>query len=287
MKSTPLLPHEDARETALFFVVCALCFLAALSALSARAAYSAAESWTSEVTGQITIRVEGGTPELDAAYKVTSNFPGIASARILTQDDAETLLSPWLGANGVPEGLPLPRLIAAESVAGAQEIGPALSARLKDAGLVVTVDDHVKWAEDVQIATRSARFVALGAVALLTATAVAVIAFATHAALLARKEIVDVLHLCGARDGFIAGLFERRFLGLGVQAGALGSGLAFCAAAFMLYAARQSPSHIWLLPQLSLSMVDGLILGLTPVIAGLVSMMAARLTVMRSLSQVV
>jgi cell division transport system permease protein len=33
-----LLPKEDAREAALFFVVCALCFLAALSGLVARAA---------------------------------------------------------------------------------------------------------------------------------------------------------------------------------------------------------------------------------------------------------
>jgi cell division transport system permease protein len=29
--TAPLLPKEDAREAALFFVVCALCFLAAFS----------------------------------------------------------------------------------------------------------------------------------------------------------------------------------------------------------------------------------------------------------------
>ena len=39
----PLLPKEDAREAALFFVVCALCFLAALSGLVAHSAYSAAD----------------------------------------------------------------------------------------------------------------------------------------------------------------------------------------------------------------------------------------------------
>ncbi|MBP9234107.1 MAG: cell division protein FtsX, partial [Hyphomonadaceae bacterium] len=55
----PLLPKEDAREAALFFVVCALCFLAALSGLVARSAYSAAGEWTDQVTGQITIRVRG------------------------------------------------------------------------------------------------------------------------------------------------------------------------------------------------------------------------------------
>ena len=35
-RETPLLPVEDAREMALFFVVGALCFLAALATLSAK-----------------------------------------------------------------------------------------------------------------------------------------------------------------------------------------------------------------------------------------------------------
>ena len=287
MKSTPLLPQEDARDTALFFVVCALCFLAALAALSARAAYSAAEAWTSDVTGQITIRIEGEQSDLDTAFNIVSRHPDIATARKLTKDDAETLLSPWLGSAGVPDGLSLPRLIAANSKPGGENVGDSLQSQLSKAGLDAQVDDHIKWSEDVKHATDSARLVALGAVALLASTAIAVIAFATHAALLARKEIVDVLHLCGARDGFIAGLFERRFLGLGVQAGALGAALAFCVAAFMLFAAKQSESHIWLLPQLSLSLVDGLILGLTPVLAGAAAMFAARATVHRSLASVV
>ena len=212
MSASPLLPREDAREAALFFVVCALCFLAALAALSARAAYSAANDWTNEVTGQITIRIEGEDDDLATTLDLVRSFPGILTANALNQDDAENLLSPWLGQAGVPEGLPLPRLIAASADPTAENLGPRLSALLRTKGIEATVDDHVQWTQDVREATQTARLIALGAVALLICTALAVIAFATHAALLARKDIVDVLHLCGARDGFIAGLFERRFL---------------------------------------------------------------------------
>jgi len=74
---------------------------------------------------------------------------------------------------------------------------------------------------------------------------------------------------------------------LGVQAGALGALLAFGAAAFILFAARQADEQAWLLPQLSLSLADGLILGLAPLIAGAASMVAAKVTVMRSLSDMV
>jgi cell division transport system permease protein len=282
--SSPLLPREDAREAALFFVVCALCFLAALSGLVARSAYAAADSWTAQVTGQITIRVRGSEADTAQAVDLTAKTPGIMTARSLSRDESEDLLRPWLGAAGVPEELPLPHLIAAEAAPGAAGIGDALTQKLSAAGLNVTVDDHAVWSEDAKRATDSAGLVALFALGLLGATAIAVIAFATHATLLARRDIVELLHVSGAKDGFISGLFERRFLMLGVQAGTVGALLAFGAAAFILFAVKQADQRIWLLPQLSLSLADGLILGLVPLLAGVASMLAAKVTVMRSLS---
>jgi cell division transport system permease protein len=284
---TPLLPKEDAREAALFFVVCALCFLAALSGLVARSAYAAADSWTDQVTGQITIRVRGSEADAARAVSLVSSTPGIQSARALTRTESEDLLRPWLGASGVPDELPLPRLIAAEAVAGAAGVADAVSAKLSAARLQATVDDHLVWSADVKRATDSAGLVALIAVILLGATAIAVIAFATHATLLARKDMVELLHLSGARDNFISGLFEQRFLMLGVQAGAVGALLALGAAAFILFVVKQADERIWLLPQLSLSLADGLILGLAPLLAGVAAMLAAKVTVLRSLSDMV
>jgi cell division transport system permease protein len=160
----------------------------------------------------------------------------------------------------------------------------ALAGKLAAAGLNATVDDHVTWSQDLKRATDSAGLVALVAVILLGATAIAVIAFATHATLLARRDMVELLHLSGARDNYISGLFEKRFLMLGVQAGAVGALLALGAAAFILFMVRQSDERIWLLPQLSLSLADGLILGLAPLLAGAAAMLAAKVTVLRSLS---
>jgi cell division transport system permease protein len=283
----PLLPKEDAREAALFFVVCALCFLAALSGLVARSAYSAADAWTDQVTGQITIRVRGNDAATTRAVQLIKTAPGIISARALERAESEELLRPWLGASGIPADLPLPHLIAAETAPGAAGSGERLSAILKTAGVDAAVDDHIVWSQDVKRATELAGLAALVAVALLGATGLAVIAFATHATLLARRDIVELLHLTGAKDGFISGLFERRFLMLGVQAGALGALLAFGAAAFILFLVKQADQQIWLLPQLSLSLADGLILGVSPLVAGIASMLAAKVTVIRSLSDMV
>ncbi|MEQ1783258.1 MAG: cell division protein FtsX [Hyphomonadaceae bacterium] len=285
--SAPLLPREDAREAALFFVVCALCFLAAFSGLVARAAYAAADEWTSDVAGQITVRIRGSDADTVRAVEITLATPGIAKAHALTRAESEDLLKPWLGPSGVPADLPLPHLIAAEAAREASGVGERLATALAEGKIEAKVDDHAMWSADARRATDTIGLVALSAVLLLGATGVAVIAFATHATLLARRDIVELLHLTGAKDSFIAGLFEQRFLMLGVQAGALGALLAFGAAAFILFAARQADEQAWLLPQLSLSLADGLILGLAPLVAGAASMIAAKVTVMRSLSDMV
>ena len=67
------------------------------------------------------------------------------------------------------------------------------------------------------------RAAAVAACFLTAAAAAAVIAFATRAGLAARHDIVEVLHLTGARDAFVAGLFRRRFAGLAFRSGALGA----------------------------------------------------------------
>ena len=130
------------------------------------------------------------------------------------------------------------------------------------------------------------RIAALSIVALLSATAIAVIAFATHAALLARRDIVDVLHVAGARDRFIAGLFERRFWLLGLRAGTVGALVALASVAVLIALGRSGAERSGLLPQLSLDFPDLAVLVVTPVIAGLAARLAAGITVMRSLRSV-
>ncbi len=286
-KETPLLPVEDAREMALFFVVGALCFLAALATLSAKSTYGAARSWTAEVEGELTVSLpDADRRGAESARKLIETTEGVKEARLLSKAEIDALLEPNFGSRGLPESLPLPQLIAVTAEPDAQLVGPTLERRLTEAGFANAVDEHADWAGDVRRMLAIARLVALTAVALLASTAVAVIAFATHAALLARRDIVDVLHLAGARDRYIAGLFERRFWLLGLRAGAVGALLALGAAAAMIFAVHSSGARTGLLPELSLDFQDLLILVLTPVIAGLAARIAARVTVIRSLKSV-
>lgn len=283
-QETPLLPERDTREAALFFVVCALCFLAALAALSARATYDAAAGWTAEVQGQITVRlVDADRRAADEARDLIAAVPGVTSARVMAHEEIEALLEPSFGAGGLPAGLPMPLILAVEADPGLENLAPDLQRRLTEAGIDSRVDAHETWAGDVRRALAVVRLVALSTVALLGATAVAVIAFATHAALLARRDIVDVLHLSGATDRFISRLFERRFWVLGLKAGTVGALFALAAVALAMSMASAGSGRSGLLPRLSLDPTDLLILIATPILAALAARIAARITVIRSL----
>lgn len=283
-KETPLLPVSDAREAALFFVVGALCFLAALAALVSRGTYTAAQAWSAQVEGEITVILQDADRRsAEALAGRIEGLAGVIEARVLSREALETLLEPSFGPGGMPEGLPLPLLIAVMSDPEA-EVTDEITALAETAGLNADVSAHSGYARDVRRALSVLRLVALGTVALLAATAIAVIAFATHAALLARRDIVDVLHLSGAEDKFIAGLFERRFWSLAVKAGGVGALVALMMTALIVFSGgAQGATAAQLLPQLSLDVIDFVILVLTPILAGLSARMAAHITVMQSL----
>ncbi|MEM1149809.1 MAG: cell division protein FtsX, partial [Pseudomonadota bacterium] len=115
-RETPLLPQQDAREAALFFVVSALCFLAALAALSARSSYDAARGWTAEVEGEMTIRLIGEDRRgADEARDVILDIDGVDTARVLSSAEIEALLAPSFGGAGLPAGLPLPLILSVEA----------------------------------------------------------------------------------------------------------------------------------------------------------------------------
>ena len=104
--------------------------------------------------------------------------------------------------------------------------------------------------------------------------AAAVIGFATRAGLAARREVVEVLHLSGAEDGFIARLFQLRFARMAAQAGLFGAGgAAIMGAVFRLAGGGQG-----LTPVLPIAWIDLLSVLPAPLVAGGVAALAARFT---------
>jgi cell division transport system permease protein len=287
LRPAPLLPRRDARDGALIFVVATLCFLACLTGLAAVAAGRAAGGWRSELSGSATVVVRPGadeTPDGAAARaaEALSGVKGVVEADALEREKAEALLAPWLGDASILHDLPVPRLVSVDLDPKAPASAATMEQALKAAGVDATVDDHSLWLKDVLHAAAVARLAAFSAALLIAAAAGAVIVFATRAALTARDDVVSVLHLAGAEDGFIADLFVDRFARMAAMAGLIGAGAAGLAAAIV----RTAGGGSGLTPVLPLAWSDFLILPVCPLIAAAIAAIAARRTSLNLLGRI-
>jgi cell division transport system permease protein len=278
-RPAPFLPEADARDGSLIFVVATLCFLACLTALGVLAADRAARGWTGQLTGQATVIVRAKaneTPDSAAARaaEALAGVPGVAEARALEKAKAEALIAPWLGDSTDLDDLPVPRLVAVELNRKDPAPTRALSQALKAQGIDAVVDDHSLWMKDIQRAATLARWIGLSVFGLIAAAAAAVIAFATRAGLAARHEVVEVLHLSGAEDNFIARLFQARFARMAAAAGLFGAG----GAAIMGAILRVVGGGQGLTPVLPIAWIDLAAVLPCPLAAAGVAAIAARLT---------
>ncbi len=282
-RPAPLLPRSDDRELSLRFVMAVLCFLACLAAVTGLAADRAAHGWARELRGQATVQVRPRVGETEAsaaarATEVLAGVRGVREAAALEHEKAEALLKPWIGDASLND-LPIPQLVTVEldprRPATAQDLKRALDA----AGVDADVDDHARWLRDVE---RSAGMVRWGIAALFLLTAAAagaVIAFATRAGMAAHRSLVEVLHLSGARDGYIANLFQVRFAWLAAVSGVVGA----AAAALVLALLKSLGGGDGFTPALPLQWTDILAVSPCPLVAATVAVLAARATTLRLL----
>ena len=95
--------------------------------------------------------------------------------------------------------------------------------------------------------------------------------------------MIDLLHLLGAQDSYVARQFEAHALRLGLQGGLLGVFLAVVTVALVGHLLARSESG--LLPDLSLDPMEWVMLLLLPVGTSAIAMITARLTVLLSLAR--
>lgn len=274
-----LLPVGDGRDKSLAFVVATLCFLACLTVFAALAGDRAAQGWRADLAASATVQVRpsGGQSPGEAsarAAEALAGVKGVTEARVLDRAEAERLLEPWLGKGNIPEDLPLPRLVTIDLDPAAPATPEALKSALSQAGVDAEVDDHSRWMKEVEKAGDVVRAAALAAGALTAAAAAAVIAFATRAGLAARHDVVEVLHLTGAHDRFVAGLFQRRFAWLAARAGLYGA----IAAAALAALARLFGGVEGFTPVLPLDWTDLIAAVPCPLLAAGVAALSARRT---------
>jgi cell division transport system permease protein len=270
------------------WIIAFMVFLAALALAGMLVLDSMVGRWDADAGATLTVQVppsadaEADTRRVTAAMTVIEATEGVLHARVLGRDGLLALLEPWLGAAGAADDLPLPRLIDVELDGDASVDVEALGRRVAAAAPGASIDDHRVWLDRLVRLVRAVEVLALLATLLMAVATVGTVIFTTRTGLAIHHDAIEVLHLIGAHDDYVARQFAARALFMGLRGGAIG--IALAAPTLLVVDGLAARLEAGLLPDLSLSVVHWVAIALLPVVAAVIAMVTARLTVTRTLA---
>ena len=282
----PLLPERIENARSLLVVLMLMAFLAGLALLFSRGASRLSDNWRAQLTNTATVQILHASPEtrdaqINSALSTLKSLMPTAEIAALSTSEANLLLEPWIGKTALPGDLPIPSLITIEKTTDQINIANITGA-LEAEGLLVNVDDHSQYAENIQTTTRRLVMMGTGLLAILLGAGLAVSIFATRAGLSSQRDIIRVLVQVGASNAFISKLF----IGQAGRRGLIGAaiGLALAALIWLLISIFGLSGELgW--GQIKPALIDVLWLIVLGGLFGLICALAAGVTATRQLAR--
>ena len=248
----PLITHGQLdtpggeREVGTRFIlsiITLMVFMGVLALCSAFFLYNMNAGWSRDVQKTMTIEIPAHLP--DGARREAPQMNGIArqvinalgrsdivdETRLIAQSEVREDLTPWFGQAAYHEDIPIPTLIHVKLNNGDDFDDPALDETVANILPDILIDRHEAWLDDLTRLTGSLGLLALILMGLIVMTVTVAIAGAVRARLSAHADEVDLLHLMGARDRYIATDFRTQIMALTMRGCVVGF---LCALGFIV-----------------------------------------------------
>jgi len=265
-----------------------LVFLATLAFSVGMFLSTAGETWRQNVSGTLTIQIPAGeravqAERVDSVIQLLRKTPGIVFVRPIPDAEIAALLEPWLGKQVLGLELPMPDLIDATVGPDAQLDLASLSTRLSQVVPGAVVDDHAVWLRRLTDFAAIAQTISFAVMIVILISAVATVIFTTRTGLAIHSDVVEVLHLIGAQDAYIA----RQFQSYTLRLAAAGAAIGFALGAAVVWSAQNFGAKMsgGLLPELALEPLQWAALAALPVAAVLLVVFTVGITVKRVLGK--
>lgn len=274
------------------WILAMMVYLAALALAGSTSVDDAVAGWKRGLVGQFTVQVmpletESADAAAERAARVQmvidhlTTISAIEQIRVLDDAATRALVEPWLGPVDESLDLPLPDVIAVTARPGSDLDAATIEERLANSGVETVVDDHGRWARDLVRFGRGLQLMAAIVVAIVATAGVLVVYFVTRTGLAVHARIIEIAHLVGARDHYVARQIQRHALWLGLMGGAFG--LLLAAATWWALGEVVGLVAVPFLPALEPDWRRWIWIALLVPVAGLLAMLTARRTVFATL----
>ena len=283
-REVPLASDPSSRFVPM--IIGAMVFLSTMVLAASLAIEKVTDQWQAVYHPRLTVEISPETAAgggVDMAVNVLLQIPGITMAQPVSDNEILETLEAWTGGNPDLVLLPLPALIDVETSSLESLDVHAIRKILEERVGGVTVYAEPQWLQAVRNTMGTVQLVAALMLVIIAMVSVVAIIYVTRTALSIHRSTIEILHQVGARDSYVANQFQVQSLILALIGGLPGTALAV----LILILVRELSGGVEapLLPAVVFGLREWLILGALPVVAALVTMFAARLTVTSTLGR--
>lgn len=295
MRHSELPLSNDSSSLFLKVMISISVFLFAVTLAGVLAINSMLVNWNSSILGSLTVQIipindidkvkakNETIVQEQRAVALLEAMPEAKKVTALSDEQLQRLLKPWLGDGIDLDSLPMPRLIDVKLKPGAEIDFRLLAEKLATVAPQASLDNHKLWLNKLINFAGGLKMLALSVLLLVIGVTSGAIFYTTQTSLGLHKDIIEILHLLGAKDTYIAQQYARRTAFLGVWGGVVGVAFAIPTIFVIAHLAQQIEGGI--INEARLSAGAWVTILSLPLFSGLVSMQTAYYTVKRTLEK--
>ncbi len=285
----------DSTSLFLQVIISIAVFIFAITLSGVLSINSILENWNQSILGSLTVQVmpindanqEKAAAETlayqEKAIEFLQTVEGVIKVTPLDDEQLKNLIQPWLGDGVNIENLPMPRIIDVKLASDAEIDFAKLAQDLATASPQASLDNHKLWLSKLIRFADGLKLIALTVLLLVTAISAGAIFYTTQMSLGLHRYIIEILHIMGAKDAYVAQQYAKRMAFLGLTGGLFGLLFAIPIIFFIGSLATQIEGGI--ISEANLSIGDWIMILILPLFAMGISMFTAYYTVKRTLQK--
>lgn len=254
------------------------------------------KNWDNEISNSAVIQIipdlskEKITEDLnnktEKAKTILEKNKNISNIKLLNTQEMEKLLSPWIGENINYDEINIPKIIEITFNTKIEKefIIKQIETELKEINGDFEIETYKSWTKNMYRMINAFKILSTVIILFITIAIIATVIYATKTNLKIHKPYIEILHLIGAKDSFIANKFALHTLGLSIFGSILGLIIAIPTTAGI---SKLANSVSIIQNNNSINLKDYMIISLIPVITSLISVITAKITVYKTLNKMV
>jgi len=256
-----------------------------------------ATNWEKDIAGSITVQitpVEDENRHIDTAkttdqqnrvLQFMEHISGVESVHILDDKVVQKLMSPWIGNKVDLNTLPIPRLLDVKLKPNAELNYDEITRGLRLLTPNASIDNHRLWLNRLIKFATSLKTIALSILLMVIAICAFSIYYSARTSLNININSIEILHIVGATDDYIAKLYSKTYAKIGFFAGI--AGLMIAIPCILIVGKYGISTGSGLLNGACLSTTAWVLIMMTPLFSLIYSMLTSYFTVLKSLEKMV